>query len=401
MTTEEKFAAVETALRLTDRDTVAHVQAFQALAELRQEMSTLEIRLGANRVERHTIQRAICQTQCGGDGSEDDDAHYTLAEIVGHIRAMDEQRRARMTQIHELRALVTEREEWCLRDAQRIKDTNEIVVNLRALIVFAAHVLAPYDYQTFPELQELRGRLAAVGAGREKPEEGKMSNSKNCRCGHGPERHLMGGACNIGGCLCIEWHLSEAPSDPRDEEIRRLHAVAAEELKEIRRLRHALGLIAKDESKTPAVHIARAALAAPKPEPPSEEGPDCEPGRMPDNNLAPKRIVLEDTGERRYPKLNEMYVHLTALHDGASLEEALASAECSDFDEWGGASTGFAIYRIVEEKSDRRLFTFDRYEAFLPGTAGIASARATTVAEALAKVQGEYPGSTFRLRGEE
>jgi hypothetical protein len=49
----------------------------------------------------------------------------------------------------------------------------------------------------------------------------------------------------------------------RDEEIRRLHAVAAEELKETRRLRHALGLIARDESKTPAVHIARAALAAP------------------------------------------------------------------------------------------------------------------------------------------
>ncbi len=64
---------------------------------------------------------------------------------------------------------------------------------------------------------------------------------------------------------------------------------------------------------------------------------------------APKRIVLEDTGERRYPKGNEVYVvlfeHLSATgEDDLPLEARIAT--CSGYDD--GAPADFAIYRIAE-----------------------------------------------------
>lgn len=63
----------------------AYAQACLALDKWRQRAAELE-------GERLQIQRAICATACGEDGSEDDAAVYTLDEIVGHIAAMDERR---------------------------------------------------------------------------------------------------------------------------------------------------------------------------------------------------------------------------------------------------------------------------------------------------------------------
>jgi len=65
--------------------------------------------------------------------------------------------------------------------------------------------------------------------------------------------------------------------------------------------------------------------------------------------VPPKRIVLEDTGERRFPKGNEIYVYLHPLHQGGDspLEERIASGD--DFEDWDGDPNQFAIYRIVEE----------------------------------------------------
>lgn len=63
-------------------------------------------------VERSLIQRAICKTACGGDGSEDDDVHYTTEEIVSHIDHMDQERKEFLT-----RAIAAEAEAARLRAA--------------------------------------------------------------------------------------------------------------------------------------------------------------------------------------------------------------------------------------------------------------------------------------------
>lgn len=67
----------------------------------------------------------------------------------------------------------------------------------------------------------------------------------------------------------------------------------------------------------------------------------------------PKRIILEDTGERRYPRINEVYVYLTALHDGATLEQAISAADGLE-DERHGEPAEYAIYRIVEVEGGER-----------------------------------------------
>jgi hypothetical protein len=76
---------------------------------------------------------------------------------------------------------------------------------------------------------------------------------------------------------------------------------------------------------------------------------------------APKLIILEDTGERRYPKRNEIYVCLSddpliigqveTPRDEIPLEERISSADYYD-DEWFGEPEDFAIYRIVETMVD-------------------------------------------------
>jgi hypothetical protein len=69
--------------------------------------------------------------------------------------------------------------------------------------------------------------------------------------------------------------------------------------------------------------------------------------------IAPKRIVLEDTGERRYPKGNEIYVMLDQYRSGKlppellPIEQRISCAD--DYDgEWIGKPEDFAIYRIAE-----------------------------------------------------
>lgn len=77
----------------------------------------------------------------------------------------------------------------------------------------------------------------------------------------------------------------------------------------------------------------------------------------------PKRIILEDTGERRFPQGNEIYVCLSPTSGLGSVVTAHGLAykprpevdladriSCADDydDEWFGKPEDFAIYRIVE-----------------------------------------------------
>lgn len=72
---------------------------------------------------------------------------------------------------------------------------------------------------------------------------------------------------------------------------------------------------------------------------------------------APKRIILEDTGERRYPKDNEPYVvlnnrpapFLRGEPTQGSVVDHLFTAEWYDaWDDVASKPEDFAIYRIVE-----------------------------------------------------
>jgi len=64
--------------------------------------------------------------------------------------------------------------------------------------------------------------------------------------------------------------------------------------------------------------------------------------------VPPKRIVLEDTGERRFPQGNEVYVYLHPSYvDGGGLLSARLSC-ADDYDDWDGDPSHFAIYRIAE-----------------------------------------------------
>jgi hypothetical protein len=63
---------------------------------------------------------------------------------------------------------------------------------------------------------------------------------------------------------------------------------------------------------------------------------------------APKRIILEDTGERRYPKWNEFYAY-TGPHDDEPAGPFDNVSRNDDSDpEWAGDPADYAIYRIVE-----------------------------------------------------
>lgn len=61
------------------------------------------------RADRLKIQHAICKTQCGGDGSEDDDTDYTVDEIVGHIELLDQQRKTYFGALAEYRRVEVEK----------------------------------------------------------------------------------------------------------------------------------------------------------------------------------------------------------------------------------------------------------------------------------------------------
>jgi hypothetical protein len=241
MTTEEKFAAIEMALRLTDRDTVAHVQAFQALAELRQEMD-----MGKN--AEATVQR--------------------MQELI-----------AEAAEIYGIR----EREAMQDRLAAVIAEELKEIRKLRKSLQKITELAASFEPMPEPEIvpRPAGGPLAALYADPE--------FQRECAEGLAYERKAL-------------------QSYLRDEKIRRLR----DEI----------------ESNRGGGYIGRLKIA-----------------------ICQKQID--------------------------------------------------AITAPKAEPSGRRLFTFDRFEADSPVSAGIASTRAASVAEALAKVQGDYPGSTFRLRGEE
>ncbi len=86
-----------TALREQIADDGADLRdATSAAVALREQISALT-------TERLQIQRAICATACGDDGSEDDDVTYRLDEIVDHIRLLDQQRTERGASLAKLK----------------------------------------------------------------------------------------------------------------------------------------------------------------------------------------------------------------------------------------------------------------------------------------------------------
>ena len=64
---------------------------------------------------------------------------------------------------------------------------------------------------------------------------------------------------------------------------------------------------------------------------------------------APKRIVLEDTGERRYPKEGEIYAVIAEVFNGFPIQHRIGSLVSEDPTIIRAFQpTDYAIYRIVE-----------------------------------------------------
>jgi hypothetical protein len=230
---------------------------------------------------------------------------------------------------------------------------------------------------------KLAARLAAVGAGQEKPDYCETDDT-------------------------ARWLRAEdAQPDPRDEEIRRLR-------KALESVRSAMSTRGYQEWWSGWEGVGakvNAALAAPK-----AACRWCADGKPewsydakvwihrrdrldrvcenPPNNYGYTTQVPEETisGERRMEPCKRC---------GGTRSVRVKNRLTFDTDSAAERELAYDNVPCPNCQPDRRLFTFDRYEADSPVSDGIASARAASVAEALAKVQGEYPGSTFRLRGEE